>query len=270
VSEEVVRRGLWLVKAVQDHALKLDETSTVLELGTGWQHFYALFLRLFYAPRILLFDIQDNRQFASLSRRFAQLAGILPDALPAEWASRRSEIAARARQIAAARSFEELYASLGMVYYVEPDGRLDFLADHSVDVVFSMDVLEHVARPALPDLSRSVSRILRPGGLSIHQIGLDDHLAHYAPGMASKHYLIYSDRIWRLMFENGLQYFNRIQMSDFDELFAQPKFVLLECAADRDAHVLRQLRPHRQYQRYDVEDLTAIRGYLIHRRAIAE
>src|SRR5678815_4200159 len=35
---------------------------TCLEVGTGWVHFYSLFLRLFYDARITLVDAWDNRQ----------------------------------------------------------------------------------------------------------------------------------------------------------------------------------------------------------------
>ncbi len=263
VSETVVRRGLWLVSAVQRYSAGLDETSVILELGTGWQHFYALFLRLFYSPQMILFDVQDNRQFASLQKRFVNLVEVLPGALPKEWTHRRADIEARLRQIISAASFEELYAQLGLTYRIEPSGRLDFLPDKQIDLVFSMDVLEHVDRAAMPVMAQAVRRVLRPGGLFLNQIGLDDHLAHYAPGVSPKHFLTYSHQTWGWLFENNLQSFNRLQLSDIVRIMEQAGLETLECVMDQDHAGLEKLRPHRQYQTYSRADLAAIRGYLI-------
>ena len=44
-------------------------------------------------------------------------------------------------------------------------------------------------------------RSLKPGGYSIHQIGIDDHLTHFDSSQSPKKYISYSDNVWKLLFE---------------------------------------------------------------------
>ena len=46
------------------------------ELGTGWIHFYSLYLRLFFDFRGTLYDVWDNRQLHALKRIFSQLGAM--------------------------------------------------------------------------------------------------------------------------------------------------------------------------------------------------
>src|SRR6266513_2178769 len=51
----------------------------ILELGTGWLHWEALTLRLFYDIEAVLFDVWDNRQLGGLKNYLSQLAPMLVD-----------------------------------------------------------------------------------------------------------------------------------------------------------------------------------------------
>ncbi len=86
----------------------------VLELGTGWCHWEALTLRLFFDIEAVLFDVWDNRQLASLKNYLSQLGELLKsgDRLglsPAELNRAESLIT----KILKVGSFEELYGLLG-------------------------------------------------------------------------------------------------------------------------------------------------------------
>jgi hypothetical protein len=117
--------------------------------------------------------------------------------------------------IAAARSLEDLYARLGLEHIIEPTGIPSRCATGSYDLIFSFHVLEHVPAARVGELLGHFQRMLRPGGVMIHQIGIDDHLAHYDAKQSPKTYLQYSDRTWRRFFENDVQYFNRLQRSEW-------------------------------------------------------
>jgi len=69
-------------------------------------------------------------------------------------------------------------------------------------------------------------RILKPGGYMIHQIGIDDHLQHYDPAESPKNYLRFSDRAWKLLFENDVQYFNRLQACDWIDRIGSAGFIV--------------------------------------------
>jgi len=73
-----------------------------------------------------------------------------------------------------------------------------------------------------------MGRILRPGGYSIHQIDLGDHLSYYDPAVSVKNYLRYSDAAWGRWFENEVQYFNRVQRPEWLHLFENAGLLLVE------------------------------------------
>jgi hypothetical protein len=58
-----------------------------------------------------------------------------------------------------------------------------------------------------------------PGGYSIHSINIRDHLYLYDQTASPKQYLHYPDWVWKLLFENDVQYINRIQRSNWLQLF---------------------------------------------------
>jgi SAM-dependent methyltransferase len=108
--------------------------------------------------------------------------------------------------IIAAPSFEALYEALGLCYVIEPDGSPRQFADGAFDLIFRFHCLEHVLIGNVEDLLADFHRILKPGGYMIHQIGIDDHLQHYDAAESPKNYLRFSDRAWKLLFENDVQY----------------------------------------------------------------
>jgi SAM-dependent methyltransferase len=202
---------------------------TFLEVGTGWVHFYSLFLRLFYEARITLVDAWDNRQLAALKTAFRGLEERFATAyLPTPEESARA--AHVFRSIEAASSFEALYVELGMTYVIDPT--LDSIPTASIDLVYSFHVLEHIHTDILQKHLRNMHRILKPGGFQIHQLGLDDHLAHYDRKVHNKNHMRYSRRTWRLLFENDVQYFSRLLRSQWLAEFAASGMILRDESAE--------------------------------------
>ncbi len=190
----------------------------VLELGTGWVHWEALFTRVFYDVRVILFDVWDNRQFPG----FLHYARQLRERMAAE-IDREAAAIARAEalldQVLACRDFDEVYARLGFSYLIDASGSLQAVPADSIDLVISSDVLEHVPRDAVPTLALDLLRILRPGGRSSNQIVFGDHLKIYDKSVHAKNLLRYSDTMWKLRFQNQVQYVNRLQPIDFRTAF---------------------------------------------------
>jgi hypothetical protein len=177
-----ISRGNLLVDLCRAHGAVKDGDQ-VLEIGTGWMHFYSLYLRLFYDIRVAALDIWDCRQFAALQ--------------------------AAARKLAAASEPR----------FSDPKARESWLVDQEKQAAW---------RTRLWDAENRGKVKLKPGAYTIHQIGIDDHLTHYDPKASHKQYLKYSDRVWRGFFENEVQYFNRLQTSDWLEAFVRAGFELVE------------------------------------------
>ena len=99
------------------------------------------------------------------------------------------------------------------VTYVAPvgDAFLLQLPAVSFDLVFSMDVLEHVRPDDMDVILRGQRHILRPGGLAYHDIGLGDHLTSVDSSITFSNFLQYDGWLWRYLGENQLAYHNRLR-----------------------------------------------------------
>jgi SAM-dependent methyltransferase len=199
----------------------------IIELGTGWLHWEALTLRLFYDIRATLFDVWDNRQLGGLKNYVRQLGPMLSDGFGLS-AAELKRAQSLIEEIVKVESFAELYKLLGFEYVVESSGRLEQFSSGSFQLVVSGGVLEHVKRDALPTLIRETERILKPRGWAVHSIDTADHLEHYDRTVSSKMYLSFSEETWARLFENEVQYINRMQRGEWLELFKANGFELIE------------------------------------------
>jgi SAM-dependent methyltransferase len=229
----------------------------IIELGTGWLHWEALTLRLFFDIEAVLFDVWDNRQLASLKNYLGQLNLLLKERdgdgfglTPSELSRAQSLITA----ILKVESFTELYKLLGFEYVVESSGRLSQFSDNSFQLVVSAGVLEHVTREAVPALIKETRRILKPGGWSSHCIDMSDHLAHYDTTVSKMMYLSFSELAWKCLFENKVQYINRIRRSDWLELFRSGSLELVEeMSSQIDISRLKLANQYKNTDRCDLE-----------------
>jgi hypothetical protein len=121
----------------------------ILELGTGWLHWEALTLRLFFDVEAVLFDVWDNRQLGGLKNYVRRLRPQLEDGFELTAAELK-----RARGIIDAiletDSFDQLYGLLNFKYVIDGAGSLAQFPAGSFQLIVSGGVLEHVPREALP------------------------------------------------------------------------------------------------------------------------
>ncbi len=108
----------------------------VLELGTGWLHWEALTLRLFYDIEAVLFDVWDNRQLGGLKNYVRQLGLMLDDGFDLS-ASELKRARFLIEAILRVESFDELYKLLGFEYVVESCGSLSQFPHNSFQLVVS-------------------------------------------------------------------------------------------------------------------------------------
>ncbi len=199
----------------------------LLEIGTGWLHWESTLLRLFYNVEITLFDVWDNRQLLAYKSHYAQLDKIIDQELDLD-ARQHERVHSLLANIVHANSFDEIYHIMNFRHVINPDGSLSQFEDQSYSLIFSSNVLEHVDVKILPGFTRDFYRLLKPGGYSMHQIDLGDHLSYYDKSTPFKNYLRYSDAVWRRFFENDVQYFNRIQRPEWLTLYQNAGFELVE------------------------------------------
>ena len=243
----------------------IHDGDSLLELGTGWVHWESTFIRLFYDTRATLFDVWDNRQLAALTKYFADLDQVIDkeiDVRPEE----RDRVHALLRRVSSATSFNELYELTGSKYVINPWGTLDDLPDASFDAIFSCSVLEHVNKELLTEYIRNFERLLKPGGYSIQTIDIGDHLSYYDDHVSPKHYLKYSDSVWKHWFENEVQYFNRVQRSEWLELFQQAGLELVEIEEELSLVAVSKNSVANQYRNFDERDLQCTTLKVVHKK----
>jgi hypothetical protein len=256
-----VGRARLLLDLYQRHG-DLQKGSHILELGSGWMHWYAVYISLFHDVHATTFDVWDNRQFRAFKACFSRLR----QQLARDPVS--PEVIDRLDRVLALNRFEEIYSLLNMRNLIVPDGSLSQLPDAHFSSVFSMHVMEHVPRQNVSEVIADMFRIIKPGGITIHQIGIDDHLAHYDPAASPKQYLSYSNRTWSMLFENQIQYINKLQMSDWIREFERAGFVVVDNIAKGIVDI-RGLEVSEEFRTYSEDDLACANLTIVCRRPSA-
>ena len=215
----------------------------VLELGTGWVHFESVVMRLLADVRPTMFDVDDMRLWPVFRRYLSDLRNVLPQLNLSD--ERRLAGAELIDDLMTTDSFENAYQLLDAEYCLQRDASLAPLQSESYGLVVSADTLEHVERGALPEVIQETYRLLRPGGYAIHQIDLADHLSYFDPAMPAKNYLRYSPSTWERWFNSTVQYVNRVQRRQWDALFTQADFEIVDCGIINEP--LRGITVHSEY-----------------------
>jgi ubiquinone/menaquinone biosynthesis C-methylase UbiE len=117
---------------------------------------------------------------------------------------------------------EEVQRS-GINYVIYDGGRIPFEANR-FDVVCSHTVFEHLRRPEVT--VSEVYRVLKPGGLSIHLIDLQDHFFLGEDNPDVFNCLRYSEILWNAMTYNRSTYVNRLRVSGWLRLFKETGFLM--------------------------------------------
>lgn len=257
-----VNRGDLLIQLIKKHNVFKDGGAAV-ELGTGWIHWFGLYLALHIDKKISLdlFDVWDNRQLDALKGAFNKLSY--------QWehdASINTTQRNRLSSILSVNSFDELYRIFDAKYTIDNEGSLAGYPSTNYDLIFSFHVMEHVNRGSIEESIEHMFRMLKPGGFCIHQIGIDDHLAHYDNQASQKNYLEFSLTRRKYLFENIVQYHNVLQGDDYQTLFRKKGFEIIEI--DRERCDISKLTIHDDWSNYSREDLeTTIFTIVCHKPA---
>ncbi len=243
----------------------IEKGDRLLEVGTGYVHWESMIIRLFYDIQITMFDVWDNRYFRAFKKYFKQLDEIIDREMDLE-TMQSEQIHDMLRSLLKASSFEEIYDLLELQYVINPSGTLKDFQNESFAAIFSCDVLEHVDRSILRQYIQDSHRLLKPGGYSIHKIDITDHLYYYDTSVSLKNYLRYSNKAWRQFFENDVQYINKVQRSDWLDLFHKAGFELVEeesIYAD-----IGTTEVDRDYKNLSKQDLECVTLTIVHRKPI--
>ncbi len=252
-----------LLRLIKDFC-RINNEDRFIELGTGWTHRYAMFIRIFFKNPIALYDVIDNRQFLALKDYFHKVEKLLTDD---EKAIKDNSIDVF-RDIKRINTFSELYRIAKFEYYLEKSGGFTKFNNDTYTVAFSCNVFEHISSSLLTNgYLNDLFRIIKPGGYSIQIIDISDHLHVMDPHKTHiKEYLKISNKLWTKYFQSDIKYTNRLQKSDWLRLFKQAGFNLIhveEVKCD-----ITDLQISDYYKKYSIDDLECRRLFLIHQKPL--
>lgn len=225
------------------------ESATVVEIGTGWEPHSALLLHLLGARVVHTYDHVRHLRFPLLRLVVASMidqADEVADLLGRPRAVVRQRLAA----LDAQKTLDDLLTVAQISYHAPGDAAASGLSDHSVDLVYSYAVLEHVPWNTVVNLTREARRVLRRDGIAYHGIGIADHYS--GRGVSKVNFLRYPEWAWRLLVQNKISYHNRMRERQFLDIFR--------------AH---GARLERVWSETEETDLSALRGMRIDPRFAA-
>jgi SAM-dependent methyltransferase len=193
--------------------------ATIVEVGTGW---YPILPTCFYlagARSIETYDIQRHINPELTARALKAMESHL-DGIAEFCPSSRAETGEKYRKLVAAGGIEELLRLTGIEYHAPGDARKTGLPDNSVDLVYSNSVFEHVPKGAILEILKESQRILKPGGLALHNVGCNDHYAFFDSSISFVNFLRFTESEWQL-WNNSLLYQNRLRVPQFLDLASE-------------------------------------------------
>jgi len=203
---------LWRLPVYDQIKLHVSlKDASVVEVGTGWELLDPLLMFIFRSREIYTYDHVRHLRF-SIPRQIILQLHAIKDLLIS-----RGGDPERIDALHRVNSLDELLALAGIHYVAPGDACATGLLEKSVDLFFSISVLEHVPPDVLTKLIAESRRILKPSGMGFHIIDPGDHYAEL--GVSKVNFLQYSDRIWDFFVQNKISYHNRLRARQFIEAF---------------------------------------------------
>lgn len=153
----------------------------------------------------------------------------------------------------------EALSSAGIRYLAPCDASSTSEPDGSIDLHFSMTVLEHIPPPVIRSILSEARRLLRPNGIAVHRVDTKDHYASTDTAITTINFLRFTDSQWNRLAGNRFAYCNRLRASEVRELFADAGLLESAVEIDVDKAALEALRDGfplaPQFARFEPEDL---------------
>lgn len=239
-------------RAVRDIASDLQragvslEGARLMEVGTGRGLEVPMGLYLCGAAAVHTYDLYrillDWRIDAMLSYFAAQSAAVADELAPFS-AGGAAGVLERIRSLTAGQpSAAEAIRRMGIHYYAPADAAASGLPDGSIDAQISFTVFEHIPGEIIERILREASRVLRPGGVTVHHIDLSDHFAHEDGSISLVNFLQYPQKEWDRIAGNRYAYHNRLRVTPMHNHFRAAGHEILWHTTWRDERSERELR----------------------------
>ncbi|MFG0335645.1 MAG: methyltransferase domain-containing protein [Maioricimonas sp. JB049] len=251
-------RALEIVQLIQRSGRPLEDAHC-LEIGTGWRPFVPFILSLSGAGRVITIDVNPWLSERYARETHAALESMLDD-IAAQSGQPPSDVR---RRWSAGQNRDDLCSLLDamrVVYRYPGDARATGLADSSIDLIVSSNVLEHIPRDVLAAIHQESVRVLRPGGCAVHRFNPGDHFAVVDPDITTANFVQFSTQAWHWYGGSGLAFHNRLRAPDYERLFQSAGFEMNLFQTRVDERALRaicdgELPVHQEFARFEPDQL---------------
>jgi hypothetical protein len=247
--------------------------ATVFDVGTGHRLLLPLAWWLLGARRVLSVDVHRylrpelvRRDLTLMSEDVERVTRAL-SSHGAAVDQQRVDLLMRGTTRTLSGALEELPIS-----YVAPaDAGATHLPDGSVDIHSSRSVFEHVPPKGLKQILTEARRISTRRGVLVHLVDFSDHFSAVDSEITTINFLRFSEKEWARLAGNQFAYHNRLRSDDFELLFSEELFEIVESSYRTDVGALDALQSgfpiSRRFRGKRPEDLARTRGlYVLSRR----
>ena len=250
-------------KALQQQLHDRDATYSlknkrVLEIGTGWHPIMGIAFYLSGAELCYTADLKNHlkaNNFITSIRFFVRYAeqGLLQHFLPDIQQDRLEKL----KSLLVANQNYSTTQLAEQVHLKQIIGNLckPELVPEELDLVFSINTLEHIDKNELPLLfSNLKQRIKTPGHFQLHTLGMFDHFIHVDKSIHRLNYLRFSAQQWKWI-DNSIQPQNRLRITDFIQLFETTGYEVIGRIVRMFENAPLPFTPHPEFNTYPVADL---------------
>jgi SAM-dependent methyltransferase len=184
-----------------------------LEVGSGWVLSHALIFHLLGAKKVIATDLRPLAEPSALAKAVhGALPSLVRDVLSPF--GEHSEIRARLDNLLSLPSLDfNGLKGLG-IEYIAPIDFSKTPPDVPADLIYSLSVLEYVPVEGIPPLLQNLTNSLRPGGIQIHSIHLEDHR-----DIQNNPFAFYSEPEMSFFRDKASQPVNRVRCSQWRQFF---------------------------------------------------
>jgi SAM-dependent methyltransferase len=143
------------------------------------------------------------------------------------------------------------------IEFYKYDGTALPFVDESFDIIWSNSVYEHIRYPEIT--VSETFRILKKGGIVIHDIDLVDHF-WYSSKVDSDilNCLKYPQWLWNAIVWNRSNYVNRLRASNWIELHRKNGFIIKDIINLQSTYIDKNYTSLKYLQQYNKEDISII------------
>jgi len=264
-ADATIAEGIQLIDFVRSS--REIAGAACLEVGVGWEPLIPFLFSLCGARKVYMTDLNrlcSPQTVASALEALRRNQNAIARGL-------RLDAGALARQLSEAPTdMDELFRLYRLEYLAPCNCASLPLEHHSLDVIYSRAVLEHVPPQVIEQIFVESRRVLNDSGLMCHFIDPSDHLQHHDRSISRIHFLRFSDAAFRIVCLNPLNYHNRLRHSEYVRMLERTGYEILkeERNIDQPAVVFaktQKLAP--KFRGFSPEDLATVDSFFLARVA---